>query len=191
MTSFSRAVAVEIVIAVAICGMLYLFLIEPMQRRGLALRSQLDAMVAEAGEISALTDELPKLTGAVRAAERDAERFSSQGRLARDEEIMFDSMMGLAKQTGAVIEQIAPLSVTATNGWDERDLRRRYAVSGTASYASLVRMMNDLSGEDALARVGALRVTPSFGSESEEVSFQLTLDVFAFDATPIESEPSS
>jgi len=188
---------VQISIAVAVCVGGYLFLTSPAKRslsQVMADQARLEPLAVEADHIR---ERLPEITREIAALEADRDQIERAGRFARDRGAMFKAIGDLASSHGVRIEQIDPVDMEFSVKEDspaedaqapgespERDdLRAGFNVRVVGSYSDFVGFMRSLRRRLGYALVTSVRITPTYGEGSPEVSAKIQLEQYAFDVT--------
>lgn len=197
----TRSLIAHLVIAAAVCAAVYTFLAAPMRQRALAAEDELVALSQEAEAAKIALTAMPLVLAEKQAAERRLAEIDRRSGPTLDESVLFAKIMNMADEAGVSLEQVSPGRGTSPGGRQQvgqdalsprpGDVVKRYTVAGRGAFAGTARFLDAVRSDWAYVTLRECRVTPSFDRQSPEaVTFSLTLDLHAFDTSPI-AEPQA
>ncbi|MDQ7013734.1 MAG: hypothetical protein Q9O74_07540 [Planctomycetota bacterium] len=191
----SRQIFAQLAIAAAICGGLYAFVGSPLREQMLEAEAELATVLDQGAQAQVIQVALPALleqqeTTRIRGAEIEARSLPGS-----DESISFSGIMRLADEAGVKVRQVTPVSAASRgNAAPEEaehtragDKASRFTIAGVGSYTSTAAFLDLLGSPWAYSSIKQCRVAPDFSIEGGDgVSFSCTLELFAFDASPVD-----
>jgi hypothetical protein len=158
-----------------------------------------EAVLAGAMEASAqsqiMQTALPLLLAQQEAAEPRIAEIQTRNRPGVDESVMFSKVMRLAEQAGVHLDQVTPAAIPSRATTPQEGLLKiragdnqtRQTLSGQGSYAATSEFLELLATPWAFCAIDQVRIMPNMGrGATESVSFSCTIELYAFDATPVD-----
>lgn len=198
-----RRIISQFVIAAMLCGGLYIFLAAPLRERKLDVKAELENAAAMVEQAEILQTMHPVFQNQEAKAVARADAIAQRSAPGVDETVLFAEIMGMADECGIRVERLSPagrdapsIRQTAHDPDAQTVLAPRpgdtvsiYTISGSGGYSDTATFLDRLTSPWAYCAITNARITPDTNGEySDSVMFTCTLQLHAFDASPVMPE---
>ncbi len=204
-----RRLAVESLIAVAVCAAAYSFLVRPVEQQlemGAArYKSHITQATTTADDLSSF--QLDQLD---RTSARYRDEIARRSAHARDDSLMFAAIMTLASEHNVRVDQVRPTPTTRAEAISPtptpaaphnalapgmqlaplatlapKDISTGYTLSVAAQYSDLAKFIEGLTIRTGFSVLTSIRITVDDTDPRYPVSAQIQTEHFAFGLTPV------
>ncbi len=185
----ARRTAGEFVLTLGACALAYSVFVRPVEKSLADVSARCSALASQG--TNSLTTFTPEEAGAARAAIlRQTDEIAHRGEPARDESLMFASIMALAGEHRVRVDQVRPTAVVkealpapSAPGAPPvpKDIAVGYTISVAATYTDLADFLDGLSRDLGFTVVNSVRLTTDESDPLHPVSAQIETEHHAFD----------
>lgn len=203
-SSGHRTLVAQFVIAGAVCGAAYYFLVEPAKQSLAATRNKVSALLSQNGQGSASTSiSTAQIETIGRETQARGSQIQRRSAPARNEALMFAGLSALANRHSVRLDQVQVAQkargrsqppVPAAQPPDGQppapktasaDTAVGYSIVAQGTYTDLAGFIGDLARNMGFTVITGLRITPVGDETPDQLRADISTEHFAFDASAV------